>query len=306
MQNVNGVTSLSVDCQELPTRRQTVRDLDRYFTDKPHSANGRRPLKFQMFMDTFGVAGFKTTYVAKPVKFRCTMTHVEILQDIKFTEIEFDVLGFTSGSTCSPLEQQISLDITFGTAVSTSVNTDKSSGFGSSTGFSLAFKTGLNEFIISKIGYGESLNADMSNTLSTGNSVTTGEQNDNSAGTAINYQGPGIALLVGFQVRYKVLPNINGVKAKLHYTCKEGSEIPTETEIKFEATSFGNVFFLDFQHQFSNTDICENSTYPQECVSSIVITDYIKQPDKLEEVFRNCFSETKSKIPFENCTYPIC
>lgn len=271
------------------------------FNDECYTKGGRRPVKFKIFIHRDAIISIQIQYRNVPVTKNCRRSHFEVVEDIDFYEDSFEVLGFTSGSTCSSLPQQINLDISQSRTLSNS--TDNENNWEASEGLHipLELKAGAKD----NAKFTGSANFEGSFTYNHGTaraySTSDASQMTYTMGTIINYDGPGAALVVGLRIVYKVknLFANSLVTVREHKICKDGGSIPpTVTSIRVDWLKFGNVFFLDHQKTFENASQCLEDSYPQECVSSIKINNFIANLDQLEKAFNRCFDTEVARIPF--------
>lgn len=270
----------------------------REFNDECYTTNGRRPVEFIVWYNEFVIA-IAVKYLKTPVRKNCRLSHIEVAKnDVDITETNFEVIGLTSGFTCSSLAQQINLDVTQSRSSSDSAGTSKTSDdsdvhisqFMGAGGYDGYFQF---LFVLEKEN-GVIFHHITENTQS--NSYSNEMQY--SMGTTIDFKGPGMALLVGLKVNHKIVPK--KIPAYVHYTCKGGGSKPPELiEIDFHGDPFANVLFLDFQSTFNSTEECMSSSYPHECLAGIRINNFITNLDELEEEFNNCISSKKVNIPYQ-------
>lgn len=86
------------------------------FDDEVYATQGRRrrPVITRFWFDKYKklVSGMSVKYRDTPVEYKCNVTHIQMLEDdIILKEDSFEVIGFTSGSTCYFSDQQIRLDV---------------------------------------------------------------------------------------------------------------------------------------------------------------------------------------------------
>lgn len=287
--------------ERIENRTASTRQFPFPFEDFCYATKGRRPVVIKISVNKDGyVESWAVKYVDLPVKKGCIVSHLEILDNIHLKDPSFEVLGFTSGSTCSSLEQQISLDVT--DSVSHTKGSEKSRiddilenliiGIDASIGTKLLHET------LMKLSFELSIQSKQGWTKTNSSSNTI--QKDCAMGTTVNYKGPAIVLLVGLRAVYEIKEAV--VKAKHHFTCEEGgSRTPLDAFFILSSKIFGNVFFLDYQEAFNSTgEECLKASYPQECVSSIRIRNFISRPDLLEKEFYKCLhAKGEERIPLE-------
>ncbi len=269
------------------------------FDDDCFATNGRRPVRFIVWFDEF-VNAIQVQYSNIPVEQDCKVTHVQIDQkDIIFRQFGFEVVGFTFGSTCAPLQQQIHLDVYHGYTESEDVEKGKAQETMEGESLSAEAVFGLDLQFKASFSATKSLfeNAGMIDSKSGQTSLV--NEYGFSTGTTIYYEGPGIAIVFGFKAKYDVHGK-SDAPVKYNYTCKGGSKEPLLGNGTVLPNIFGNVAFLDYQFTFNTTEECMASSYSQECVSSIKINNFIPHLDQLENEFFKCFDPDAKKIFFDN------
>ncbi|XP_037051974.1 uncharacterized protein LOC119085635 isoform X2 [Bradysia coprophila] len=268
------------------------------FKDACYATKGRRPVEIRIWADKF-VNAIQVKYVNVPVSEDCSISHIEYLDSEKhMTPDALNVIGFTSGFTCSTLQQEISLDA----ADIRSTNIEK--GFEDNyaekvaIGPILSIQRGKTEpelitwdlewsqiYTKKYIGHG------------TGGGFSMEPLDQYAIGTTISYQGPGAAFVIGYEIRYGV--DDKSVPVLFHYTCERGGSLPyTKRLLPLHKYNLRSMFFLDFHYAFNNVEDCLQSAYAQECVADIKITDFVANPGKLEREFLKCFDKSAVKIPF--------
>ncbi|XP_037051973.1 uncharacterized protein LOC119085635 isoform X1 [Bradysia coprophila] len=269
------------------------------FKDACYATKGRRPVEIRIWADKF-VNAIQVKYVNVPVSEDCTISHIEYLDSEKhMTPDALNVIGFTSGFTCSTLQQEIALDIADTRSTNIEVEFEDNE-------IKAIWRMG--PMMSLKLGYlGPPLytGALEYNGLFSVNEEGNGTRNSNSSepldqysiGTTISYHGPGAAILVGYEIRYDV--DDKSVPISLHYTCEGGGSLPyTISSMSLHKYKLESAFFLDFHYTFNNVEDCLKSSYAQECVADIKIKDFIANPNELEKEFFRCFDESSVKIPF--------
>lgn len=269
------------------------------FDDRCYSTYDRRPVKFRIWYDKF-VNAIHVKYENVPVAASCKISHVQMMeQDIHITtEANLEVIGFTTGSTCSTLQQEISLDIshnygfTYSHELGTSYDEQENRmyPFEITTGYSNEYQAKLVIPIDTSL-----TDKDFGNTTLL--EVSYSNETQYATGTTIRYMGPGIAMLVGYKVRHLV--DNKNIPVYYHYSCTGGGSKPFEKgTMNLHGKVFEYVFFLDFQFTFNTTEECSDSSYAQECVANIEIKNFITNPDQLEKEFYRCFDPAAVRIPF--------
>lgn len=180
----------------------------KHFDDACHATRGRRPVLFNIWYGKF-VNAIQVQYSDIPVEHDCTVSHVQVNEkDINFTQFGFEVIGFTSGSTCSSLQQQINLDINHGSTNTTDAEKGNSTETRTALSFELNPQGGHDQSTIFLYGRSPSVSFTLDHRVaysSLGSSIET--KTEYAMGTTINYNGPGIAFLVGFKVLYEYQGN---------------------------------------------------------------------------------------------------
>lgn len=280
------------------TKYNSESDNKRSFNDECYTTKKRRPVTFLVFTDDF-VNFIKVKYLDVPVRMNCKLSHVEVTkEDINITEDKFEVIGLTSGFTCSSIRQQISLDITQRTSTSQTFNLGKNNDTTTSDGLKTNIVAGFNGPYVGTFNFDAEVSLTNHTNIGKLQSNSTEDATIYSMGTTINYKGPGMALLVGLKVLYKI--KMKKVPVYYHYTCEGGSKPPEQGTIDLTGETYGNVFFLDYHFTFNTPEECMSSSYPHECVASIKINNFIADLDQLEKEFYKCFGPKQVNIPHEN------
>ncbi|XP_037051972.1 uncharacterized protein LOC119085634 [Bradysia coprophila] len=268
------------------------------FKDACYATKGRRPVEIRIWADKF-VNAIQVKYVNVPVSEDCSISHIEYLDSEKhMTPDALNVIGFTSGFTCSTLQQEISLDAADTRSTNIEDEFEGTHSEITKAGPMLSVSAGVDDTIIFSFEFGWN---GLWETSNEGNGTRSSESqkplDQYSIGTTVSYHGPGAAILVGYEIRYDV--EHKNVPISLHNTCEGGGSLPyTRRSLPLHKYKFQSVFFLDFHYTFNNEENCLDSSYSQECVADIKIKDFIASPNELEREFFKCFDESVVKIPF--------
>lgn len=104
-------------------------------------------------------------------------------------------------------------------------------------------------------------------------------------GTAVNFYGPGIAILAGFKIKYRMDKHTI-------------PEVPILGIAILSSQTFESVFFVDLHFTFKTIHECEYASYQRKCLESIKLNNFITHPELLEQEFYKCFDESAERIPF--------
>lgn len=79
-----------------------------YFNDACYGTQGRRLVAISATHDGNYLTSIQNKYLK--VELNCSLSHIQVLEEeMNLKEDGLEVIGFTSGSTCSYLQQQINL-----------------------------------------------------------------------------------------------------------------------------------------------------------------------------------------------------
>lgn len=233
--------------------------LPEHFDDSSY-ANEKRPVEFIVFYNQ-SIAALRVKYKNTPINEIALNRKAAQLSHVLYPT-RYEVLGYTSGSTCSTLIQKIHLELY------TSKSVQKSNGRGNgrdimdSKIYTNDIETGW-KFIVSFKDYSTVEKVDgRGSHYEDMNSITNETTSTVGVGTSISYQGPGAAVVIGLRVLYDIF-----------------NEGVSNTQF------LGEVVFFDFSFTFNNTDACSFSGF-RDCVSKIKFTN----PENIEKQFYKCFN----------------
>lgn len=256
------------------------------FDDESYSRAGMRPVLVKV-SSGWEVDSIQMKYGNMPVVFNCRVTDIEVLD--KNIKADFDgteVIGITSGSSCSSITQQLKLDYADTVQETVSVETTEGGEINWGTTVSVSYTTGATEAGVKAevtIGLSQSVGGSKSWSTSRSTSTTTAAQK--AQGTVVSYKAPGACLVVGFLNRYKIQKD--KIPVKYHFTCDAGTLEPQSGTIKLTSKTYSKADFQD--HQFAFTSVNECTQKARSCVAMVEGRSYISDPTTLGDEFKKCF-----------------
>lgn len=263
--------------------------IDKYVTEEPFddscfAKGGRRPIKVKVFTDTY-VTAVQITYGPVPVAVDCKLTHIELIGDNTKPEIvDYELLGIAVGSTCSSLAQQLSLSVQDSRSHSVLFRHSTTNSKFNNVAGGLTFIGGF-------WGKWTSLGYELFGGVTFDNPITNAWESayteanitgvDKSAKAAINYQGPGAGVLVGFRTRYSIRNSRADVLYR--YTCRGGSTPPIQGSMPIIGNVYGNVFFQDFHFPFGSR---ECNAELRACISRLKLNNFIYRPKNTRKAYK--------------------
>ncbi len=255
------------------------------FDDENYQYKQLRPVNIEVWSSA-EVYSIRIKYGNMPIAINCRVTHIEVIdKNIVALADGYEVIGITTGSSCSTSDQLLKLDysqtisetIGIETTEGSEINWEKelwfsfSSQFVTSGSYSPDITVGLTQL------------SGGSNSWYSATVKQTTTEFQKSHGTEVTYKAPGAATLVGYVTRYRI--NQNNVPVLYYSTCDGGSIPPKSGTIKLTSKVHGKTDFLDYQFVFNSTDTCTAKV--RNCIRSISGT--VTDPQTLETSFRRCF-----------------
>lgn len=258
------------------------------FDDESFATNGRRPVQIRVRSGS-EVDAIQIQYGNMPVNFNCSITRVEVTEPRITAQLDgYEVIGISTGSTCAPIEQQLTLQAAETVSDTISVEMMDGGEVNWSSELSLTFTNGV-DFGIGfsaqrSIGVSQSFGG--SKSWSRTESRSTSNSTEKSHGIVANYQGPGACVVVGFISRYKI--EKRDIPVLYHFKCAGGDMAPQAGRITLTSNTFGFANFHDYQYKF---DSVANCTYEaRSCVYAIRADNIVSDPNVLDAQLKKCFS----------------
>lgn len=270
------------------------------FDDERFGMNGKRPIEIRI-RSAAEIDAIQIKYGNMPVALNCKVERIEVTdKNINAVDDGFEVIGMTSGSSCSPLPQQLTLQSTQTLSETVGVDTTEGGEFNWSTQVSLTFTTGVNIGAKSEVSVGLTQSVGGSKSWSHTESKSTSTGTDKSQGVSVSYQGPGACVVVGLMNRYKI--ERDNLPVLYHFKCEAGSVTPQTGKIKLRSNTFVNSNFQDYQYKFNSEADCKPEA--RACVAAIKANKVISDPTDLKVKFERCFANSSGNL-FASVNIPV-
>lgn len=258
------------------------------FDDQKYLNKGLRPIQLQVYYGNSGVYGIRVKYANANVAVNCIVTDVEVTDDrVQATSDGIEVVGVATGVSCWDGAQLLKME--YSKLVSQSVTIAISDGAELNFGASLSVSgtVGVNLFgVKAEVSSGVTQSGGGSKQWSTTHSNLESTSTAKGTGTGITYATPGACAIIGYVDRYKV--DQSNVYVRYHYECEIG-ELPYELgTINLQATTYGNVYYEDYQYKFPSIDGCTKAS--RVCVKNLNANQVTINSTTFVSSFYNCFN----------------
>lgn len=244
-----------------------------------------RPVEIRVWSGAM-VDAIQIKYGNLPVATNCRVVQMNVLdQTITAVADGYEVIGISSGSTCSSIQQSLTLQSTHTASESIGVDTTEGGEFNWATQVGISLTVGVNFLGKSEVTGSLSQTFGGSKSWSYTKSTLSSTETSNSLGVQINYQGPGACFVMGYFNRYKI--SKDNVPVEYVFQCDGGSMGPKTGTIKLSSVMFGKAYFEDYQFLFNDKTAC--TTQARTCVANIQVSTIISDPVAIQNNFYSCF-----------------
>lgn len=214
------------------------------------------------------------------------MTHIEITDNTLVAQDDgFEIVGMTSGSSCSSVDQVLTLQTTQSVAETLTIETTEGNEFNWEDSVSVTTTVGASFFATLEVSVGVTSSVGGATSLSNTNSQSITHENQKTYGTEITYQAPGAAVLIGYMQRYKIVQD--HVPVLYHFRCPSGITPTLAGKIRLSSKTYGKVDFEDFQYTLKDESFCTEES--RLCVRSLDGSKLLTFPHGLKEELERCF-----------------
>lgn len=256
------------------------------FDDQNFATRGRRPVEIRIWSGWM-VDAIQIKYGNLPVALNCKVAKMEVVDKTIVAESDgIQVIGVTSGTTCSSNEQKLILQNMQGVSETVGVDTTDGGEFNWATTVSISFTTGVSLGVKSTVEVGLQQSFGGSKSWSHTSSTSTTQETQKTQGAEIGYKGPGSCVVIGFMNRYKIVQD--DIPVRYHFKCDGGELKPQPGKIKLTSTTYGKADFQDYHFTFKNQELCTDEA--RSCVSALRATKVISDPKDLRNDFYKCFA----------------
>lgn len=268
-------------------RKPTFDDINYAIKQYGNAFIVRRPIEIKVHVGIQGwINGIQARYTNQTFTAGCKVTHIEVTDNTLVAQDDgFEIVGMASGSSCSSIDQVLTLQSAQSVSETLTVETTNTNEYSWERSVSVTTTTGLSWFVVAEVSVGVTTTNGGSTSLSNSNAESITHENQKTYGTEITYKAPGAAILIGYMKRYKITQD--HVPVVYHFRCSTGNTTTRSGTIRLSSKTYGKVDFEDYQHALTDESFCTEES--RLCVKSLDGSRLVSYPHGLKEELERCF-----------------